>query len=138
MIAASPSPAIAYLWEPFSILHRPGVCAARFSVWFPYLTSDNGGPYVRPIRDMLAFRYGTRAELRAVRSPKDAGRLIRDRREFRRFGAVGARPLLKDPIAVLSAPWLADTFDMEVIVLIRHPAAFVNSVAALRPRASMP
>jgi hypothetical protein len=38
------------------------------------------------------------------------------------------RALLKDPTAVFSAAWLAETFDMDVIVMIRHPAAFVGSL----------
>lgn len=35
---------------------------------------------------------------------------------------------MKDPIALFSAPWLAERFDMNVIVMIRHPAAFVASL----------
>jgi hypothetical protein len=42
-----------------------------------------------------------------------------------------ARPLMKDPIALLSAEWLAQRFDMEVVVLIRHPAAFASSLRRL-------
>lgn len=38
------------------------------------------------------------------------------------------RPLLKDPIAVFSSPWLAQTYNMSVICLVRHPAAFVMSL----------
>lgn len=38
------------------------------------------------------------------------------------------RPIMKDPIAVLSSPWLARRFGMRVIVLVRHPAAFVHSL----------
>ena len=38
---------------------------------------------------------------------------------------------MKDPIALLSAEWLADTFRMHVIVLIRHPAAFTASLLRL-------
>ena len=37
------------------------------------------------------------------------------------------RQLVKDPIAVLSAEWLAQRYDMYVVMLIRHPAAFVAS-----------
>jgi len=43
----------------------------------------------------------------------------------------GARPLVKDPIALLSAEWLAETFGMDVVVLIRHPAAFAASLKRL-------
>ena len=53
---------------------------------------------------------------------------------FRRYGGESARPLLKDPIAVFSAEWLGDTFGMDVVVLIRHPAAFVNSIVARQLR----
>ncbi|MGB0383269.1 MAG: sulfotransferase [Ardenticatenaceae bacterium] len=38
------------------------------------------------------------------------------------------RPLVKDPVAVFSAAWLAQTYQMDVICLIRHPAAFVLSL----------
>jgi len=134
MIAASPSPPVAYLWEPFSVLHRPGICRARFPYWFAYVCAENEAAYLGPIADMLAFRYGTVAELRSIRSMKDAGRLVRDRRNFHRYRARGARPLLKDPIALFSAEWLSDTFQMEVVCLIRHPAAFANSIQTRRLR----
>jgi len=38
------------------------------------------------------------------------------------------RALVKDHIAVFSAEWLAKRFNMDVLVLIRHPAAFVGSL----------
>lgn len=41
------------------------------------------------------------------------------------------RLLIKDPIASLSARWLANNFDLEVIVLVRHPAAFAASLKRL-------
>jgi hypothetical protein len=133
MMAAGPDP-LAYLWEPFSILSRPGICDARFDRWFPYICAANGDAYIRPIADMLAFRYKTWAELAAARSAKDVARLVRDRRRFARFRRLGARPLMKDPIALFSSAWIADTFDAEVVVLIRHPGAFVYSIKRLEWR----
>lgn len=41
-------------------------------------------------------------------------------------------PIVKDPVAVFSAPWLARRFNMRVIVLVRHPAAFVDSMSRAR------
>jgi hypothetical protein len=38
---------------------------------------------------------------------------------------------MKDPIALFSAPWLARTFNADVVVLIRHPAAVVSSLVRL-------
>src|SRR6185369_11076039 len=43
----------------------------------------------------------------------------------------GSRPLLKDPLALFSAEWLADRFNMDVVIMIRHPAAFVSSIKKL-------
>lgn len=128
MIAVSPAPRVAYLWEPFSLLHRPGILKAEFPYWFPYVCKENQDPYVQPIRDMLAFRYRLGEELRIAHTPKDAGRLLRDWSRFAMWRARDARPLLKDPTAVFSSEWLADTFDADVVVMIRHPAAFANSI----------
>jgi len=41
------------------------------------------------------------------------------------------RLIIKDPIAALSSDWLAKNFDLEVIVLVRHPAAFAASLKRL-------
>jgi Sulfotransferase family len=126
MLAASP--AVAYLREPFGLHHRPGMLAVRFPWWFPYVCPDNEAAYVGPVADMLRFRYRTAAALRAVRTPKDAALVLHDRRGFAQARRRGARPLLKDPIAVFSAGWLAQRFGVQPIVLIRHPAGFASSL----------
>jgi hypothetical protein len=84
------------------------------------------------MRDMLAFRYRTAAGLLAVRRPRDVALVAHDLREFGRFRRRAARPLLKDPIAVFSAEWIADRFDAQVVTLIRHPAAFASSLKRYR------
>jgi hypothetical protein len=129
MLAAAPG--VAYIHEPFSIHHRRGVLDVHFDVWFPYICGANEGPYLSPVRDMLAFRYRTDPEIRSIRSPRDAGRLLRDRTRFARARRAHARPLVKDPIAVFSAEWLSSRFDVDPVVLVRHPAAFVSSLTRL-------
>ncbi len=128
MIAASPT--IGYIHEPFGLRHRPGVCRARFDVWFPYVSSADGARYEPALRDTLAFRYSIGAELRAVRSPRDLARAARDAARFGSMRRRRLRPLVKDPVALFSAPWLAETFDMQVVLLVRHPAAFAASVTS--------
>jgi hypothetical protein len=127
-MAASRNPPAAYLWEPFSPLHRPGICDARFPYWFPYVSKENEHAYARSVGDMLNYRYRPGAELRTVRTPKDAARMARDWRRFVAYGRRHAVPVLKDPIAVFSAEWLVETFGAEPVVLIRHPAAFAYSM----------
>jgi hypothetical protein len=125
------SPRVGYIEEPFSLRHRRGVCDVEFPHWFPYICPDNEAEYLGPVEDMLAFRYRTRAELKRVRSPRDAARLARDWSRFRRYRRRGARALLKDPTAVFSADWLSQRFGAQVVVTIRHPAGFVSSLMRL-------
>ena len=60
-----------------------------------------------------------------------AGRTAADLFTFTRLRVAKARPLVKDTIAVFSAGWLAERFGMDVVVTIRHPAAFVASFTGL-------
>lgn len=127
MIARSPT--IRYIHEPFNPdAFKPGICAARFEREFTYVCAENAAAYQNDLHRCLEFRYGFARGLRAVRTSKDAVRLLRDagRFAFSRWRKV--RPLVKDPHAIFSAEWLARSFDMDVVVLVRHPAAFVGSI----------
>jgi hypothetical protein len=41
------------------------------------------------------------------------------------------RPLYKDPFALFSAEWLERRFETRIVVMIRHPAAFIGSIKRL-------
>ncbi|RME60372.1 sulfotransferase [Candidatus Parcubacteria bacterium] len=126
MIALSPE--VTYVHEPFSPIHRPGICRARFHHWYTFLCDENADGYRQALAETLALKYQFREELRACRSTRDIGRMLRDAFSFTRGRVRGNRVLIKDPIAFFSAEWLAQTFSMDVVVLIRHPAAFVGSL----------
>jgi hypothetical protein len=125
------APGVGYIHEPFSPATAPGISGAPFDHYFTTVTAANEGRYLPHLERTLAFRYDARRQLAALRSPKDAVRALRDAADFARARRSGARPLVKDPIALLSAEWLADRFDMDVVVTIRHPAAFAASVLRL-------
>ncbi len=127
VLAKSPTP-LCYVWEPFSPRHRPGTLPIKFERYFQYVCAENCEGYAGPIADTIALRYRPLAELRSLRSPRDAGRMVRDWGIFTRQRRRGAAALLKDPIALFSSEWLADSFDLDVVILIRHPAAFVASL----------
>lgn len=119
---------VGYISEPFSPLHRPGVFAYPTPRWFPYVQADSSGEITNDVGRMLAFDYSVRSELPSIRSARDVGRMVRDYSRCRSLRSRSARPLVKDPLALLAAPWLATTFDMRVVVLVRHPAAFASSL----------
>jgi hypothetical protein len=129
------SPEVGYINEPFNPHHQPGICACSFPLWFQYINRDNEHRFRPYLSATLAFRYRAVAQLaqlaRAWR-PADAECLVRDGLEFTRARLCRARPLMKDPIAAFSSSWLASTFDMATIVVVRHPAGFASSLKRLR------
>ncbi len=120
-----------YVHEPFNVGRRPGWAAGRFPHWFQYVCSENEAPYIGVLEEVLAFRYPLWRQLGEIRHGREAGRLARDWWQSLRSRASGALPLIKDPLAVFAAEWLADRFDARVVVMIRHPAAFAGSIKRL-------
>ncbi|HVB24171.1 MAG TPA: sulfotransferase [Ktedonobacteraceae bacterium] len=131
MIAASPR--VYYIQEPFNVDYppRPGISRTRMHYWFTYISEENADQYYRDLQETLACRYDLRAEWSSLRSSRDVLRMLRDSlySTYSRF--THKSPLVKDPIALFSAEWLAETFDMDVVVMIRHPAAFASSIKRL-------
>jgi hypothetical protein len=69
--------------------------------------------------------------IRRERRPRHVFRVLQEAIGAAKGRRHGARPLLKDPIAFFSAEWLATAFRSEVLVLVRHPAAFAGSLKRL-------
>ena len=126
MIGASDE--IGYIHEPFNINRGPGICRARFPYWFMYIRPGTCGEVAADFRRMLAFRYNYLAQAVRVRSWTDVRVLVRDGGRFLRFRTSRVRPLVKDPMALFSAEWIAETYDSQVVVVVRHPAAFASSI----------
>jgi hypothetical protein len=125
------APGVAYIHEPFNPRTAAGLSPARFDRYFTVVTRENEARYRPGLEQTLRFHYGLGAQLRSLRGASDLARTGRDFARVGRARLSGARPLVKDPIALLSAEWLAETFGMDVVVLIRHPAAFAASLKRL-------
>lgn len=127
MIAAHPK--IEYLAEPFNPdAHRGRTPVTR---WFRHVTAADERPVRAYLDTSLKFGRSWRADFAS--RPGWHGSLYATRRTLTAWyrWATDFRPLMKDPIALMSAEWLARTYDMDVLVLIRHPAAFVSSLVRL-------
>lgn len=118
---------VRYLYEPFNALHQACPCGTVFPHAYTYVCSDNEALFLGHLRHVLGLtalprpRPGAPPDLRPwAERAREPLRRLRDR-------ALGIRPLLKDPIAFFSAPWLAQRFGARVVVVVRHPAAFVDS-----------
>lgn len=121
----------AYISEPLNIWHRPGVLRIPVQHWYTYICPQNEAQYLPAFQQTLSFRYHLLAEILSLRSLKDAGRMGRDAGIFLRGRVRRQRPLLKDPFAVFSAPWFAGRLNCQVVITVRHPAAFASSLKRL-------
>lgn len=123
MISAAPN--IRYIHEPFNI-DEPRIHPLKY--WFEYI--DENDPAERQqkiykfIDEILGFNFnGIVKDFKMIRGPRDLHRFGIDT-----FERSIKRPLIKDPLAVMSVDWIAENFSTDVIALIRHPAAFVASL----------
>ncbi|MCS6906983.1 MAG: sulfotransferase [Anaerolineales bacterium] len=129
MLAASGE--AAYISEPLNVWHRRGVLNVDVPYWYLYLCSENEEKYLSAFKELLSYRYGWIEELRSLRSLRDLARMTRDGSTFLLGRLFHRRPLLKDPFAVFSIPWFIERFACQVVVTLRHPAAFASSLRRL-------
>lgn len=121
----------AYIHEPMCPNRSPGWLTDPMPHWFTYITGENEGPYLEPMRRVLELRYPFVPSLLAIRHPKDLARQLPEMARAVIYRAGRLRPLFKDPFALYSVEWLAERFGMKPIVMIRKPVAFVSSIKKL-------
>jgi hypothetical protein len=120
-----------YIHEPFNpTLRIPSWLSCRFPFWFYHIPpgGDPPPPCRAALDRLLRLVYPAREKLALVRSPGDLRLWIQHVMACVLCRRRGKRPLVKDPIALFSAEWLAQTYGMAVVVMIRHPAAFAASL----------
>ena len=121
-------PGVRYVHEPFNPTLQPG-CPVKHQ-WH-HVTEEDEERFIAYLRPLLEPRHSWWQDVRARVSPRHvAGATLRALAAWK-HRLLGCRTLLKDPIAFFSAEWLADTFGMDVVVVIRHPAAFASSLKRL-------
>ncbi|MFP3882739.1 MAG: sulfotransferase [Actinomycetota bacterium] len=124
------APGVCVIHEPFNKDHPLGILAHRWSRQYTYLNdgTEETASAARALEDTLGFRYRPWTHLRNHESLLRTLGMVRDLPRFwYRRHVSRPRPLVKDPIALFSAEWLAGRFDMDVVVMVRHPGAFAWS-----------
>lgn len=128
LIAESPS--VMYFHEPFNVDAPPRPWSLGYNKWFKYISQESKGENQPEVAQLLKPRVSQLLEqiVLEAKSLRDVSRLLRDNARILKYQITGVRPLIKDPIALLSAEWLADLWDARVVVMVRHPAAFAGSL----------
>ena len=99
--------------------------------WYHHVGTIGDTGMADDLRRVCALRPATGAMLRRSRGPRDVARVGREVARAVEGRIRGRRPLLKDPIAFFSAEWIDAELDADVLVLVRHPAAFAGSLLRL-------
>jgi len=121
-----------YVHEPFNEARSgPRWIPGGFPYWFYHISLVNADKYEERLLNVIELHYPLFRNALQIRSLRHVGRLGRDWLLSKYARLLGKRPLIKDPIALFSAEWLASRFDMKVIVMIRHPAGFASSLKRL-------
>jgi hypothetical protein len=120
--------AVQYIHEPFNITGKPCSCGVGFKHWFHYLSPTNANEYREHLRHTLYPAYSS-AGLINLMTEMVRSKRIRPLANYLR-SYVSHRVVVKDPLAVFSVETLSGLFDLSVLIIIRHPAAVVNSYKA--------
>ena len=126
MIALAPN--VHYVHEPLNPNHDRGICGANTDLWFTYICNRNEAAYYRDIKRMVNLGYSPLKKIRQSGSVRILPDVLRQYVGAYRRRRTHPRVLIKGPISLFAAPWMQNRFDMQVIVMIRHPAAFASSL----------
>ena len=119
---------MAWLDEPFNRKKLfPWLCEAKFPHWYTHIGSHNEAIFHRPVSDTLSFRFNLVANWRRSTSLAHFRRAWQVGQLFRGYRQGGFRPLIKQPTGLFMAEWLAEQFQAQVVVVVRHPAGYVSS-----------
>jgi hypothetical protein len=122
------APDTGYIHEPFNISTKFGVNPSPFNHWFQYICEENSDSCIEVIRNVIQYGYPLASNLAGARTARMVARIVRDQGLSWLHKVRNDTPIVKDPIAVFSADWLSRTYDMNVLVMVRHPAAFCSSL----------
>lgn len=121
------APKVRYIHEPFNIGINRINYKSPFTYWFEFLI-DSSTKHQRESKTYIesfykVFHINNLKKLFKVRSLKGLYNYSADIK-----GRITDRTIIKDPIAIMSAEWIYMNYNIDVVVLIRHPAAFVASL----------
>jgi hypothetical protein len=122
---------IVYLSEPLNPVHPGPLISLKPAQQYYFICEENGANLLNTYENLTSLKYPLRRELAAVRNPRDVGRVLKRSIYFARARARNARPLLKDPFAFFSTPWLVAQLACSAVVTVRHPAAVASSLKRL-------
>ncbi len=115
---------VRYVHEPFNIGIPRSNSPLRY--WFEYISKKHKSQksIIRYLNSFIGtFNKYMLKQLLLVRSINDFSFLITDIKSRIKY-----RAIIKDPLAIMSAEWIYKKYNWNILILIRHPAAFIASL----------
>ena len=123
------APRTAYIHEPFNVDRPSDFTTLRMTHWYQRLNASPDGHEGQALEDLVSRRWRSPAlRWSDWRNPRALYRTARTSLRRQYAARIARHIVLKDPLALLSADWLATHFAVMPVVMVRHPAAFVASV----------
>ena len=122
----SMSPSLYYIAEPFNPTF--GKYKDYFNYWFLYISSRNETAFQPIVAETIYSQYNILNNIQQINNLGEIPKVLKEYALFLSRNTTSKRPVVKDPIALFSAEWLVEEFNMNILVLIRHPAAFAGSL----------
>jgi Sulfotransferase domain len=125
----SQHPKVRYVHEPFNVSRPNHSMSLRLDTWFTHYQSSNRKNDIKASFDILLQSSSLQNALHVCRrAGLDVKTPLRFGKHLILWTLFRPRVLIKDPIALLSAGWLHETYNLKVICMIRNPLAFVGSL----------
>jgi hypothetical protein len=124
----STAPNTHFVGEPFNPVHAKHCPKVPINHWFHYITAEEETIFHHYLTHKLGMVY------RPLFSPVQSSQWNAFYPQIKGYSKCLLRhlmqrqPIVKDPIAFFSTEWFATQFQARVVILIRHPAAFVSSL----------
>lgn len=122
------APHTGYIHEPFNAAKKASYSNKAFGYWFQYISEENELDYKETLDKVIHFQYPLLGNLTRSRTMRNVADVFKEQGYTLLHRIRGDTPIIKDPIAFFSADWLCKKYNMNVLVLIRHPAAFCSSL----------
>lgn len=119
---------ICYIQEPFHVSNPNRFMGLKLNTWFAHQPSSDQREEIKLAFDNL---FGSTPLRSAIKMNRMSGIGLTRPLSFGKhllINSIAKQFLVKDPLALLSAGWLYDEYDLNVICMIRGPVAFVGSL----------
>ena len=100
--------------------------------WYQFISKENGHMFYGDFKNCVNLNYPFVRSILSSTTFAGLARIIQNSCSTSISHYLNKRVIIKDPLAIFSLEWLKDNFNFDIIILIRHPAAFVGSIKSAK------